>query len=291
MNPRMLAISSVSFALFLGMPGMGETSMRDNDRVRGAEWQPERAVTQNLPSPRYRSSGEDRYHSSRDQFRRTPDQYSREFNRSQRRSDRGRMLVGTLLGFQGEYAVVNTREGDRQRLHVGKSTLMDAGIERGDNVIAKVRPDGHAIAIRKDRGRRGEHFVQPGAPENRNVARSADNRRRALQLMGTLLHFQDDYVVVNTRDGDRQRLHVSDKTLLDAGMERGDRIIAQVRPDGHAIAIRKDRGRRGEHFVQPGAPEGGFGYEDRFRSRNDRHFYQDDYGRNQQRSDHGRYRP
>lgn len=191
MKTGKLMIAGASLALLIGTPAFGASSMRDNERIRGAEWDPDRAVTQNLPSPRYRSdSFEDRSSQSREHFRRNQDQqdqYDREFNgfrqeqdrmsrdqwrspqyredRYSTREDNGRMaqkLKGNVLRFQQNLVVVNTREGDRQRLHVNEKTLVDRGIERGDQIIAYVRPDGHAIAIRKDRGRPGEQFVVPG---------------------------------------------------------------------------------------------------------------------------------
>lgn len=119
-------------------------------------------------------------------------------------------------------------------------------------------------------------------------ARSEGNGR-AQKLSGTLARFKGEYVVVDTRDGDRKRLHVNRKTLFDAGIERGDRIIAYVRSDGHAIAIRKDRGRKGEHYIQPGSSDRND--ERRFRGRDDRSSFQDDFGRRDRRSDSGRYRP
>jgi hypothetical protein len=232
MKTGTIMIAGASFALLIGSPALGASSMRDHDRIRGAEWDPDRAVTQNLPSPQYRSGSfeGDRSRQSRDQFRRTPDQYDREFNRY--RQDRDRQ--------------------DRDRM--SRDQWQD----------------------RRDR-------------QNRYSDRREDGQRTAQKLKGNVLRFQENHIVVNTREGDRQRLHVNEKTLFDRGIERGDQIIAYVRPDGHAIAVRKDRGRQGEQFVFPGASERGD--ESRYNSRSDRRSYQDDYKRGQQRSDRDRYRP
>lgn len=191
MKGKVLLITGASCALLIGSSALG-ASARDNDQIRGAEWNPDRAVTQNLPSPRYRSRSfeGDRYQHSRNQSQRDIEGYrggyqryqqeqgrfekdhrrytgeQRTTYRSRNRSD-AHTLLGTLIRVKGNSYVVNLLNGSRSRLHVDENTLLDAGLERGDRLIAKVRPDGHAISIIKDRGRKGEHFVAPGAPETR----------------------------------------------------------------------------------------------------------------------------
>ena len=232
MKTRILSGTGVSLALALfGTSALGESRY---DQMRGAEWQPERALTQNLPAPRYRNlpMENERYRQSRDQFQQPQGRFDGE-------------------DFSYDHKQIGFDDNHRQ--------------------------------FRRNRGQGGQ---------DQYSSRQQDNRM-SHRLVGTLLRIKGDYFVVSSMDGDRQRLHVGEKTLVDAGIERGDRIIAQVKPDGHAIAIRKDRGRRGEYHVQPGAPDDSFGYESKYHGRNDhdRSSYQNDYGRDQQRSDHGPYRP
>lgn len=227
MDALKLIMTGTSLALLMGAPLVNESFARDNDRLRGSESMSDRSWRERSPSSQYqtRSWEGDRARSSRDQFRRTPGQYDREFNRDrgferymeernrfrgdersrmrgddrQYRSNRGQQgysarsegngrsqkLSGTLARFKGEYVVVDTKEGDRKRLHVNKKTLFDAGIERGDRVVAHVRPDGHAIAIRKDRGRRGEHYIQPGSSDRNYESRFRGGDDRSF--------YQDDF--------------------------------------------------------------------------------------------------
>lgn len=241
MTARMLIMTGTSLALLMGSPFGKDSFARGNDHLRGAENQSERDWMERSPSSRYqtRSWERDRERTSRDQFRRTPGQNDRGFQR-----DRGfERYLEERDRFRGD---------ERSRF-------------RGDD-----------RQYRQNRGPQGYS------------ARSEGNGR-AQKLSGTLARFKGEYVVVDTKEGDRKRLHVNKKTLFDAGIERGDRVVAHVRPDGHAIAIRKDRGRRGEHYIQPGSSDRN--YESRFRGRDDRSFYQGDFGRSDRRSDSGRYRP
>ena len=156
------------------------------DRSRGAEWNPDRAISQNLPSPRYRSFDDhDRSWISRQKVGDTGGydarQEQRRFQRNLERFDRyyddqararqnrmGHTVMGTLLRQDGHHYFLNTVRGDRVRLHVDDRTLLDAGIERGDLVIAKMKPNGHAIALRKDRGQRGGPYTRSRNYENRH---------------------------------------------------------------------------------------------------------------------------
>lgn len=189
MKGKVLLITGASCALMLGSSALG-AQMKDNAGIGGAAWSPDRGVQQNLASPGYhsRSYEGDRYQSSPNRFRQNYEDYRGEYERYQQEqgrfdNDRHQLngveripyrsrnrsyattVLATLIRIKGDSYMVNLINGERRPLHVDENTLVEAGLERGDRLIAKVRPDGHAISIIKDRGRLGEHVVTPGAPE------------------------------------------------------------------------------------------------------------------------------
>ncbi|GJL48961.1 MAG: hypothetical protein NPIRA01_01880 [Nitrospirales bacterium] len=178
MKNYIIFVTTVSMGLMMGSPAIAGSSDR-SDYSRGAEWDPDRAISQNLPSPRYRSFDDhNRYWESRQReeytgpyyderddqngYERNQQQYDRYYsdrNRT-RQNHMAHTVMGTLLRRQENEYLLNTVDGNRIRLRVDDRTLLDAGIERGDRVIAKMKANGHAIALRKDRGRKGGPYTR-----------------------------------------------------------------------------------------------------------------------------------
>jgi hypothetical protein len=58
-------------------------------------------------------------------------------------------------------------------------------------------------------------------------------------LLGQLLKIEGEIYVVKDAGGKEVRLHVGKNTALDARIKVGDKIEAQVGPDGHALTVLK----------------------------------------------------
>jgi hypothetical protein len=133
------------------------------------------------------------------------------------------MLKGKLLKIDNEFYVIETAPGKESRVHVGKDTKMDAPSMIGDWIQAQVTPEGHAKWIKKSAA---AHTVE-----------------------GDLLKVDGDFYVVKDLEGKEVRLHATKDTKMGTSFKVGDRIQAEVTPEGDISWIKFSKPMRG--------PEGG----------------------------------
>ncbi|MBI4400428.1 MAG: hypothetical protein HY581_02210 [Nitrospirae bacterium] len=72
-----------------------------------------------------------------------------------------------------------------------------------------------------------------------DASKPATSMPAAQLVKGELLKIEGDFYVVKDPAGKEIRLQVSKDTLLDARLKAGDKIDAQVSPDGRVIMILK----------------------------------------------------
>lgn len=58
-------------------------------------------------------------------------------------------------------------------------------------------------------------------------------------LQGQLLKIEGEFYLVKDRSGEEVRVHVSKDTVFDTRIKVGDKVDAQVLPDGHATSMLK----------------------------------------------------
>ncbi len=116
----------------------------------------------NYANQRYKKAAK-RYQKAKQHFLEEQRRYFHERERFQAEQDDfasvstgyAKTIVGTLKKQSGTMYLLEGPEGRTRRFYVGRDTLFDESIGQGDEVIAKVLPNGHAIAVVKDRGAKG----------------------------------------------------------------------------------------------------------------------------------------
>ncbi len=111
---------------------------------------------------RYKKAAK-RYQKAKQQFLEEQRRYFHERDRFQAEQDDfasvstgyAKTIGGTLTKQSGTMYLLEDPQGQTRRFHVGRDTLFDESVGQGDEVIAKVLPNGHAIAVVKDRGGKG----------------------------------------------------------------------------------------------------------------------------------------
>jgi len=221
-----------------------------NREVRGADWTPKRAITQNLPATRSRQPIRESYTE-----RNEPDIFS---------EDEILYYDEHLGRFSTERPRTSgsTFQRDRYREREEPNVFSeDETLYYDDQDFAQDR-FGYAKQRFKQAAQRYREAKRNFSREQRRFFfeydRFQDEKEQyasasagfAKTMLGTIQGRRGDTFMVENVDGRTERVHVGKDTLVDESLQQGDPIIAKVLPNGHAIALVKDRGKKGIS-VQP----------------------------------------
>jgi hypothetical protein len=124
---------------------------------------------------------------------------------------------GKILSIENDFYVVEQAPGRETRVHIGKDTKMEGGLnpQKGDWIEAQVTREGHAKLVKK------------GKP--------------AYTLEGDLLKVDGEFYTVKDIAGKEVKLHVNKETTMEGSYKIGERIVAEMTPEGHALSIKPAR--------------------------------------------------
>ena len=127
---------------------------------------------------------------------------------------------------------IQNESGKSETLKVDKAELL-SGLQKGDRVSIEMSDAGGVMAVTKTVPDKKKPLDQPVA--------AADQQSAAKSILeGELLKIENDfYYVVKDSSGKEVRLQVDQETKMDGSFQPGDKIVAQLKPDGHAAVLKK----------------------------------------------------
>ncbi|MEP6600294.1 MAG: hypothetical protein ABJB49_00620 [Nitrospirota bacterium] len=183
-------------------------------------------------------------------------------------------LKGQFVRMESEFYVVKDQSGKEVCIPTSYATFIDQTFSAGDNIVARMLPDGTAAVIGrvsdsqtaaagskpqdmnsgmkeqsttdKDiaKGQFGSQGQGMGTGSSEQSARGDERgtQQNAQIVKGELLKIQGEFYTVKDQSGNEIRLHVNKDTKVDGNLNVGDKIEAQRTPSGHAVSVKKSEG-------------------------------------------------
>ena len=185
-------------------------------------------------------------------------------------------LKGQFIRMESEFYVIKDQSGKEVCIPTSYGTFIDQTFVPGDNIVARMSPDGTAAVI--GRFAEGQTASAAGSKSqdmnsgmkeqsttDKDVAKSqaesqgqamgsgaseqsargeekAGTQQNAQLVKGELLKIQGEFYTVKDQSGNEIRLHVNKETKIDGNLTVGDKIEAQRTPSGHALSVKKSEG-------------------------------------------------
>ncbi|MDT7043720.1 hypothetical protein [Candidatus Nitronereus thalassa] len=217
---------TIAVLMSLGLTSYAMAESPKNNQVRGADWDPGRAITQNLPVANHPSVPQNPYGSidierylGEDEF----PPYTRDRYRERDEPD---------VFSEDDTLYYDNRAFARDRFGYAKQRFKKAA-QRYRNAKRNFSKEQLQFFEELDR-------FQAEKEQFASVSGGF-----AKTMLGTLQKRNGNIFVLENSDGRTRRVHVGEDTLVDGSVEQGDEVIAKVLPNGHAIALMKDRGEKG----------------------------------------------
>ena len=192
------------------------------------------------------------------------------------------MLKGQFVRMDGEFYVIKDQSGQEVCIPTSYATFIDQTFVPGDNIVARMSPDGTAAVIgppsdsqTASAGSQGQAMGTGGkeqsasvndkglagsqqAPQGQNMgtggseqsARGGEKglgggQQNAQVVKGELSNIQGEFYTVKEQSGNEVRLHVNKETKVEGTLNVGDKIEAERASSGHALSMKKTPGGMG----------------------------------------------